>query len=348
MPARLPLASLGRHLLRSVLRVSLPAQDLPALLPGADSAMSAAALRRLAEHTAAAGGEDAAALQAHLDARHAATLARFAPAADAAALEALWRAALQGEHPLEGAYWALLLHPQADRALRHVAFGDAEMLRPADAGAPALGALLERRSVSPRRLGAPGPGAEDLEQMVQAALSAPDHGRLHPWRVIEFRPPQREALADLFEAEKRRRDPLASTADLRRARAHATDAPCLLGFVVSPRARKRVPLREQWLAAGAALGNLLNAAHQLGYGGIVLSGERCFDDALARQLGLQPGEHLAGFVSLGTAREPAPPTARALPQEVWRCWTPDTAVPPQPPRGAALGAARAFDGDGLP
>ncbi len=346
MPAPLPLAGLGRHLLRSVLRVSLPVQEMPALLPGADASMSDAALRRLAESTAAAGGEGAAAIQARLDVLLAPALSRFAPAADAAGLEALWRTALRGELPLEGAYWALLVHPQADRTLRHVAFGDVEMLRPADAAPASLGALLERRSISPRRLDAPGPGAEDIELMVQAALSAPDHGRLHPWRVIEFRTPQREALAALFEAEKRRRDPLASAADLRRARAHATEAPCLLGFVVSPRARKRVPLREQWLAAGAALGNLLNAAHQLGYGGIVLSGERCFDDALARQLGLQPGEHLAGFVSLGTAREPAPPTARALPQEVWRCWTPDTAAAPAL-RGPALPAARALDGEGL-
>jgi len=44
-------------------------------------------------------------------------------------------------------------------------------------------------------------------------------------------------------------------------------------------------MREQWLAAGAAPGNLLNAAHQLGFGAIVLSSERCFDPALHSALG---------------------------------------------------------------
>lgn len=83
-----------------------------------------------------------------------------------------------------------------------------------------------------------------------------------------------------------------------------------------------MPLREQCLAAGAALGNLLNAAHQLGYGAIVLSGERCYDDVLARQLGVQPREFLAGFVSLGRVVEVPPPRRNAVPGQYWTCWMP--------------------------
>lgn len=186
-----------------------------------------------------------------------------------------------------------------------------------------LEVLLTRRSVSPRRLQSPGPNPDELDAILQAALRAPDHGGLHPWRVIEFRPQNREALAWCFEQEKLRRDPLASPTDLRRAREHATRPPLLLGFVVSPRERSKIPAREQWLGAGAALGNLLAAAHQLGYGAIVLSGERCFDETLVRQVGVQPGEYLAGFISMGTIRE-APPQAReTLSQDVWSCWQGD-------------------------
>ena len=36
-----------------------------------------------------------------------------------------------------------------------------------------------------------------------------------------------------------------------------------------------VPVPEQWLSAGAALGSILSAAHLLGFGAIILSGERC-------------------------------------------------------------------------
>ncbi|WP_431275550.1 nitroreductase family protein [Variovorax ureilyticus] len=152
-----------------------------------------------------------------------------------------------------------------------------------------LADLLSRQSISPKRLRAPGPDADELEAIVQAALRAPDHGGLMPWRLIEFRPETRDMLARCFEQEKLRRDPLAGESDLRRAREHAQRAPMLLGFVVCPRRRTRVPMRDQWLAAGAALGNLLAAAHRLGYGAIVLSGERCFDPILAGQLGIERG-----------------------------------------------------------
>ena len=189
---------------------------------------------------------------------------------------------------------------------------------------PCLSSLLSRRSVSPKRLGRPGPSAEQIELMLQAALTAPDHGALHPWRVLEFRDEQRAPLAELFEAEKRRRDPLASAADLRRAREHATRAPTLLAFIVSPRQRSAVPGREQWLAAGAALCNLLNAAHQLNFGAIMLSGERCHDEPLMRALGLKPDEVLAGFISLGRIVEVPPKRRRTLPGVVWSCWMPVT------------------------
>ena len=81
---------------------------------------------------------------------------------------------------------------------------------PLDPGA--LRPLLSRRSVSPKRLIAPGPDLAALDLILQAALAAPDHGGLHPWRVIEFRAEHRGALAALFEQEKLRRDPLAAPA----------------------------------------------------------------------------------------------------------------------------------------
>ncbi|MDM0113847.1 nitroreductase [Variovorax sp. J22R133] len=187
----------------------------------------------------------------------------------------------------------------------------------------ALAALLTRRSISPRRLLPPAPDAMQIDLMLQTALRAPDHGGLHPWRVVQFAADQREMLADRFEEEKLRRDPLASDFDRQRAREHATLAPALLAFVVSPRVHDKVPVREQWLAAGAALGNLLNAAHQLGFGAIMLSGARCFDATLCAELGVGPEESLAGFVSIGSIAEAAPPSKRsAVVGDVCGLWCP--------------------------
>ncbi|SUY77579.1 Nitroreductase family [Comamonas testosteroni] len=83
----------------------------------------------------------------------------------------------------------------------------------------------------------------------------------------------------------------------------------------------RVPEREQWLAAGCALGNFMNAAHQLGFGAIMLSGERCFNALLCAELGLDPTESLAGFISLGsikTAAEPRKPTMLNAVRAFWQ------------------------------
>lgn len=199
--------------------------------------------------------------------------------------------------------------------------------------------LLERRSISPKRLAGPGPDDEAIDLMIQAALCAPDHGGLHPWRVLVFAPEQRAQLAELFAQEKLRRDPLAPAEDLRRAREHATRSPVLLGFIVAPQPRTRVPEREQTLAAGAALGNLLNAAHQLGYGAILLSGERCYDRVLATALGLSPTESLAGFISLGSVIHAPPPRKPTPPEAVRVRWVPGGAASAATPSGTAAAAS---------
>jgi nitroreductase len=186
---------------------------------------------------------------------------------------------------------------------------------------PALQALLARRSVSPKRLGGPGPTPAQLGEIVRAGLRAPDHGGLMPWRVIEFAASDRAALAELFAAEKLRRDPLANADDVRRARAHATHAPGLLAFVVCIRAGVTVPVHEQWLAAGAALGNLLGAIHALGFGGIVLSGDRCSDAVLTRELGLRETEQLAGFISFGRIVNEPPAAPHKELAAVWSQWS---------------------------
>lgn len=193
--------------------------------------------------------------------------------------------------------------------------------------------LLERRSVSPKRLEAPGPDSQEIDLMIEAALSAPDHGGLHPWRVLVFTADSRTILADLFEQEKLRRDPLASPEDVKRAREHATRSPVLLAFIVSPQLRMRVPEREQWLAAGSALGNFMNAAHQLGFGAIMLSGERCFDALLCAELGLDSTESLAGFISLGSIKAAAGPRKPTTLDAVRAFWQPGSS--PESPGSAA-------------
>ncbi|WP_447777983.1 nitroreductase family protein [Variovorax boronicumulans] len=183
-----------------------------------------------------------------------------------------------------------------------------------------VGALLTRRSVSPKRLGWPAPSDAQLALVIHAGLRAPDHAGLTPWRVIHIPMARRDGLAQLFALEKQRRNPLASAEEIARAREHATRAPTLLAFVVCVHADAVVPPHEQWLAAGAALGNMLNAFHALGFGAIVLSGDRCADSRLAAALGVNDEERLAGFISAGTVSQ-LPHAAPSRPvNRVWSTW----------------------------
>lgn len=63
---------------------------------------------------------------------------------------------------------------------------------------PSLATLLTRRSAGPRHLDHPGPGEAHLTMMALAALRAPDHGELVPYRFAVVEPDSIDALAELF------------------------------------------------------------------------------------------------------------------------------------------------------
>ena len=61
----------------------------------------------------------------------------------------------------------------------------------------ALDFLLTRRSRPAKTLVAPVPDRDQLEPILRAALRAPDHGKLEPWRLIVLERPALERLAAL-------------------------------------------------------------------------------------------------------------------------------------------------------
>ena len=59
-------------------------------------------------------------------------------------------------------------------------------------------AIRSRRSVPALQLREPGPSPEQIHSAIDAALSAPDHGLLRPWRFVLIRGEARARLAELF------------------------------------------------------------------------------------------------------------------------------------------------------
>lgn len=160
--------------------------------------------------------------------------------------------------------------------------------------------LLDRRSVAVKRLGPPAPRADEQALILSAALTAPDHNALRPWRLVLCGAESRAPLADLFVAAKLALNPGASALELEREREKAERPPLLLALIAAPKPDPRVPQAEQIASAGAALQSILLAAQALGYGAIILSGSRCQAAPVHAALGVAAGEHLLGFISIGS------------------------------------------------
>jgi nitroreductase len=170
--------------------------------------------------------------------------------------------------------------------------------------AGALAFISSRFSVSPKRLIAPGPTPEQLQSMIEAAGCAPDHELMRPWRLLYIAASEREALAHVFVRSLLERIPDASAETQTRARDKAFRAPDLLLAVARLDSTNiNVPEWEQYVALGAALQNLLLAAHGLGFGSMLTSGRALGTASFSQAFNLAVTERAVCFVSIGTPTE---------------------------------------------
>lgn len=184
-----------------------------------------------------------------------------------------------------------------------------------------LEAILSRHSVSPKRLAAPGPSPAQITTLIAAAATAPDHGKLRPWRFIEFPKSSRNALADVFEAALRERLPDADAEALKRAREKASRAPVLLGVVLRLGQEDSIAHRDDKLASGgAALQNVLLAVHAMGFGARALSGQAVRTQVFRKALGVAEDEIFLCFIAIGTPTAAPKQRLRAEPKTLLSQW----------------------------
>jgi nitroreductase len=147
--------------------------------------------------------------------------------------------------------------------------------------------------------GADAPTKEHLAIALQAAVRAPDHGRLRPWRFMLIEGNQRRKFGDLLAESAKRRVPGLSDGDLQRERDKAMRAPLIILVACRVVPGTKVPAIEQILAAGAATQNILLALHAQGYAAAWKTGEAAYDSEVKKALGLAVDDHLIGFVYVG-------------------------------------------------
>lgn len=184
----------------------------------------------------------------------------------------------------------------------------------------ALAPLLNRQSV--KAFGAKGPTDAQLDAILRAAVTVPDHGALRPWRLVvvqgEARARFGEALADAGRAE--RPDLPEDVAE--RLRSKAFVAPTLIAVAARVDPTAKIEVWEQVASASCAGYAIALAADRLGLGAIWKSAPFRDGPLLRKMLDLGPHDEFLGWVNVGelpdgAVRGPRPavdmaPIARTL------------------------------------
>jgi nitroreductase len=166
--------------------------------------------------------------------------------------------------------------------------------------------VLQQR-VSSAILNDPAPTQEQLNEMFKAALRAPDHGALTPWRFLTIQGDARQKFCD---ALYRIRDEEGVTGrGLNKMKTIGLRAPMIIVAIASLKESEKIPDVEQDWSAVAATQNLILAAEALGLGAIWRSGWPTFHDQVNAFLGLSENEKVVGYVYVGQRPEERRPIA---------------------------------------
>ena len=165
----------------------------------------------------------------------------------------------------------------------------------------AMDLLLTRRSGSAKAMKEPGPSKKQLEDILRAGARAPDHGKLFPWRFIVCEGKGRERFGDILAEVMQADGERAKQIDEERGR--LLRAPLVIGVISSAREQHKIPVWEQELSAGAVCQNILIAATAMGCVGNWLTEWYAYHSIVKENMGLKPGERVAGFIYIGTAKD---------------------------------------------
>ncbi|QHM71192.1 NAD(P)H nitroreductase [Mixta intestinalis] len=160
----------------------------------------------------------------------------------------------------------------------------------------ALHLLVNRRSAS--RLTEPAPAGEALENILRAAMRAPDHGTLQPWRFHIIEKEGLERFSQLLEQAARDGDQ--DEKAIEKAKQAPFRAPMIITVVAHCEDHPKVPRWEQLLSAGCAVMAMQMAAMAQGFNGIWRSGAWTDNDAVRKAFHCREQDAIVGFLYLGT------------------------------------------------
>ena len=137
-----------------------------------------------------------------------------------------------------------------------------------------------------------------IEQLLSAAVQAPNHYKVRPWRFVVITGEARHRLGEAMAAALRRKIPEATAEVLDKERAKPLRAPLVIAVGADRPSEPKILEIENVCAAAAACENLLLAAVDMGLVGYWRTGDAARDAEVKAFLGLEENEIIA-FLYLG-------------------------------------------------
>ncbi|URL05647.1 NAD(P)H nitroreductase [Avibacterium sp. 21-595] len=164
----------------------------------------------------------------------------------------------------------------------------------------ALTLLTSRRSN--KKLFAPAPSKAQLEQIFQAALHVPDHGKLQPYRFVVI---EKEGLTQLGDLLKNAVQEFNLGEErLKKAENLPNRAPMIIAVIAKiQKDIAKVPVWEQMLTAGCATYAMQLAANAQGFDNVWVTGPWVDGSDLRQAFHCENSDKIVAFIMLGTAEE---------------------------------------------
>ena len=159
--------------------------------------------------------------------------------------------------------------------------------------------LISRNS--PRELTTPMPSKEEMDEVYQAALRAPDHAWLRPSRFIEVTGKGLDKLSEIYLAFAAKNIEDVTPLQLEKYKSAPYRAPMVIVLITKIAEHPKVPAIEQMLSTATAAQNILLALHAKNYAGIWRTGKLAFDQNLIEHFNLSPEHKIIGYLYVGTS-----------------------------------------------
>jgi len=140
---------------------------------------------------------------------------------------------------------------------------------------------------------------ELIEQLLFAAVQAPNHFKVRPWRFVVLTGEGRERFGEKMAEIFMSKFPDVNVEALDKERQKPLRAPLIIVVAVDQPTEPKINEIENIAAASAACQNILLAANALGLGSIWRTGETARDPEIKKFFGFAPEQHLIGFIYIG-------------------------------------------------